>query len=214
MAQANPPTTAATTISGQPMKTAVATAIEETVPHASICRSSTTFATTANLICLPFLWQHGVMTPLPTLGGNNGQANEVNNRGQVVGLAENTTSDPTCPAPDLQVKPVVWEKGKVQELPTFPGDLDGFAAAINDNGLAVGASGSCFFVFQQATFTPCSGKMAHRPTSAVFGGRWPTLPQTKRPNSLRVLPTVRHCRGKKSNKRQDRRDYAVRQCVY
>ena len=98
-------------------------------------------------ICLPFLWHHGAMTPLPTLGGNNGQANEVNNRGQVVGLAENTTSDPTCPATDLQVKPVVWEKGKVQELPTFPGDLDGFANAINDKGQAVGASGSCFLVF-------------------------------------------------------------------
>ena len=83
-----------------------------------------------NLTCLPFLWQHGVMTPLPTLGGNNGQALEVNNRGQVVGVAENTTPDLTCvdTAQVVQFKPVIWQKGEIiHELPTFPGDPDGFA---------------------------------------------------------------------------------------
>ena len=96
---------------------------------------------TDHLICLPFLWRGGVMTPLPTLGGNNGSANEINNWGQVVGSAENPTLDPTCQASTLQMKPVLWEKGRIQELPTFPGDLDGSAAAINDRGEAVGFSG-------------------------------------------------------------------------
>jgi len=107
-----------------------------------------------HLICLPFLWQHGVMTPLPTLGGNNGATGTIfNNRGEVAGWAENTTPDPACPAPQaLQFKPVIWEKGEVQELPTFPGDPDGVAFGINDNGQVVGSSGSCT-TFSLNTFT-------------------------------------------------------------
>ncbi len=99
-----------------------------------------------SLVCLPFIWQNGVMTPLPTLGGNNGFASDVNNRGQVVGLAENTTPDSTCPPGFpffIQTPPALWEKGKVQELPTVSGDPDGFVATINERGQAVGLSGNC-----------------------------------------------------------------------
>jgi probable HAF family extracellular repeat protein len=97
-----------------------------------------------NVVCLPFIWTNGVMTPLPTLGGNNGAAHAINNRDQVVGLAENTTPDPTCTAPQvLQFKPVYWERGQVHQLPTFPGDPDGFAIVINDRGQAAGVSGDC-----------------------------------------------------------------------
>jgi probable HAF family extracellular repeat protein len=97
-----------------------------------------------SLICLPFFWRDGVMTPLPTLGGNNGQAFEINNRGQAAGIAENSTKDPTCVAPQvLQFKPVIFERGEIQELPTLAGDADGFAVAINERGLVVGSSGNC-----------------------------------------------------------------------
>src|SRR3984885_5947574 len=50
-----------------------------------------------HLICLPFLWQNGVMRALPTVGGNNGQASAINNSGQIVGYAENGIVDSTCP---------------------------------------------------------------------------------------------------------------------
>lgn len=107
-----------------------------------------------HLICLPFLWQKGVMTPLPTLGGNNGTAAGVNSRGQVAGLAEIASPDPTCDpsiTPQvLQAKPVIWGNGKVHELPTFAGDPDGQALAINDIGQAVGSSGSCTMAQQHA----------------------------------------------------------------
>ena len=73
----------------------------------------------AGTTCLPFLWQYAVMTPLPTLGGSNGTAYQVNRQGTVAGFAENTTRDPTCPGPQkLQFKPVIWENGEIQELPT------------------------------------------------------------------------------------------------
>jgi probable HAF family extracellular repeat protein len=92
------------------------------------------------LICLPFVWQDGVLTGLPTLGGNNGNANGINNRGQIVGQAETPNSDPCSPFAQ-QVEAVIWEHGVVQEvLPPFGGTA-AEALAINDDGQAVGLSG-------------------------------------------------------------------------
>jgi len=97
-----------------------------------------------NLICLAFVWQNGQMTALPILGGNNATANDINNRGEIVGYAETNTPDPTCPPPQvLQSPPVIWKNGVIHELPTFSGDPDGGAFGINDKGQAVGESGNC-----------------------------------------------------------------------
>ena len=94
--------------------------------------------------CIPFVWQNGVMAALPTLGGPNGSASTINSQGATVGYAENTTRDPACPTPQVfQFKPVVWQNGKIQELPTRPGDPEGVAIGINDNGWVMGGSGSC-----------------------------------------------------------------------
>jgi probable HAF family extracellular repeat protein len=99
-----------------------------------------------HLICLPFLWQNNIMSALPTVGGNNGQASAINNLGQVAGYAENGIPDSTCPAgtENFMVDlPVVWDNGVAKALPTVAGDPDGVAYGINNRGQAVGYSGTC-----------------------------------------------------------------------
>src|SRR5580700_8710716 len=99
-----------------------------------------------HLTCFPFLWRDGHMSALPTLGGNNGQASAINNRGEVVGFAEDGAVDSTCPAGTTNNRialSALWENGKAQALPLVGNDSDGFAFGINDRGQAVGYSGNC-----------------------------------------------------------------------
>jgi probable HAF family extracellular repeat protein len=100
----------------------------------------------SGLQCLPFRWQGGVMTALPTLGGKNGAALSINDFGQVAGVAEEDTEDAGCVAPQAhRFEAVVWQpaKGGIQSLRPFPGDSVGAAVWINDKGQVVGVSGSC-----------------------------------------------------------------------
>lgn len=95
-------------------------------------------------VCLGFVWENGVLSAFPTLGGENGFAAGVNARGQVVGWAETAVHDPTCTAPQvLQFRAVRWEGGVAHELPPFPGDSTSAATAINERGQVVGISGEC-----------------------------------------------------------------------
>jgi probable HAF family extracellular repeat protein len=103
-------------------------------------------ATATGYTCLAFAWEDGEMRALPTPGGNNGFATGANNRGQVVGWAENTVHDPTCVPPQvLQFRPVVWntKTDQIRELPLLSGDTSGAATAINDRGQVAGISGTC-----------------------------------------------------------------------
>jgi len=106
------------------------------------------------LQCLAFVWNFGVMTPLPTLGGTNAAWGAINNAGQISGYAENTYRDPTCPktaavngaGPQvLDFEPVVWgpAPGHIQQLPLLALDTVGMAFGINDMGQVVGGTGTC-----------------------------------------------------------------------
>ncbi|HKW40576.1 MAG TPA: hypothetical protein VJN39_04940 [Gemmatimonadales bacterium] len=97
-------------------------------------------------MCRGFAWRAGVMTALPTLGGENGFAAGVNERGQAVGWAETPVRDPTCNAPQvLQFRATLWEPGggRATALLPFAGDSTSAATAINARGQVVGISGEC-----------------------------------------------------------------------
>lgn len=97
-------------------------------------------------VCLGFSWRDGKMRSLPTLGGNNDNANDVNERGQIVGTAETSTEDPSCKPPQvLDYLAVIWQpNGTVTTLPPYPGDTVSYAYTMDASGKSVvGNSGSC-----------------------------------------------------------------------
>ncbi len=104
--------------------------------------------------CRAFVWQNGASTLLPNLGGTNGSPGMINNRGQIVGMAESSVHDSSCPTQPaitgsgpltLDFEAVLWGGGprQIRELRPLPGDSVGMAFSINDLGQAVGGSGSC-----------------------------------------------------------------------
>ena len=106
------------------------------------------------LQCLPYVWQFGVITPLPTLGGTNASFGAINNLGAVSGYAENNHRDPDCPpgvaingtGPQvLDFEPVIWgpKLNQIRQLKLLPGDTVGMASGLNDLGQAVGTTGTC-----------------------------------------------------------------------
>jgi probable HAF family extracellular repeat protein len=99
--------------------------------------------------CLGAIGRIGGLRALPLLpGGNNANAFDMNDLGQIVGAAENGISDPTCvsgtPSQVLRFVPVRWGlDGRIQELHPLPGDTVGYAVGINNSGQSVGSSGLC-----------------------------------------------------------------------
>jgi probable HAF family extracellular repeat protein len=77
----------------------------------------------------PFLWEHGKMTDLGTLGGAFGVPNAMNDRGQVVGDSDL--------AGDQAFHPFFWDHGVLRDLGTLGGSF-GEPRSINESGEAAG----------------------------------------------------------------------------
>jgi probable HAF family extracellular repeat protein len=88
-----------------------------------------------------YQWNHGTLTDLGALPGNDGNnssvAAAINNEGLIAGYAENGDVDPDTGYPEAHA--VVWKKGKIRDLGTF-GGTQSAAFALNDLGQVVGGA--------------------------------------------------------------------------
>jgi probable HAF family extracellular repeat protein len=88
-------------------------------------------------------WDHGTMTDLGTLpGGYNSFSMGVNNRGEVVGSAQNTVPDPnSMQFPyGTQTRAFYWKDGTMQDIGTLADGTNAIAALINERGQVTGWS--------------------------------------------------------------------------
>ena len=89
-----------------------------------------------------FLWDHGTLTDLETLGGSFSVVVWLNNAGEAVGGA-NTTGDELFHA-------TLWRNGTIKDLGTLPGDCFSLAYAVNSKEQIVGTSFACDFSVARA----------------------------------------------------------------
>jgi probable HAF family extracellular repeat protein len=102
--------------------------------------SGTTDPLTNTPVGRAVLWRDDQIIDLGNFGGPISLAITLNNAGQVVGAAINTTSDPfPLFAPPTQSRAFIWQDGVMRDLGTLGGP-DAMALSVNERGLVAGMS--------------------------------------------------------------------------
>jgi probable HAF family extracellular repeat protein len=147
-----------------------------------VAETSTVDPTTGGLTFHAFLWRRGAMIDLGTQGGASySTANAINNRGQVAAVSFTGTTTPASVAyvwrdgrttllgslggsftiplqindrgqivghsttPDATTHAFQWQRGRMTDLGTLPGDVNSEAGDITNDGTVVGQSCSTDF---------------------------------------------------------------------
>jgi probable HAF family extracellular repeat protein len=89
-----------------------------------------------------FLWQNGSIRELGTLGGNDANPLEVNERGQIAGYSyTNSTPNDSTGLPTMD--PFLWQHGTMTDLGVVAPCRNSTANDINSGGQVVGGLGRC-----------------------------------------------------------------------
>jgi probable HAF family extracellular repeat protein len=110
-------------------------------------------------------WKNGRIKNLGTFGGSFSLPDGINDRGQVVGGAQNTTPTPFsyfadligAPTPSTQMRAALWQDGRIQDLGTLGTGEEAFAFSINERGQVAGLS------FTETQPEPTTGRPNLRP---------------------------------------------------